>query len=424
MSLLPLLVLLCRTSSIHGIPLQHLKTTHEDSKLSGSSCPPAEAIAPCYCYTDYRNQETGQWVSKLQIECDGLTDVKDIERVFSVDFPVINLDSIVLMANYPTVYENSSPVNIPKNMFQDKTAKEITIAIKINKVHHKAFENTAVQLETLTITGKVGPDSEATRNPITVFPLKMLEDLPSLKAFTLLFTMISDDTFKLDGDSQNFSDLILPNIGECSRWLSCPYYILIKIFSEKLDFSAGKLTRVPKFCDAPKLKEVLFTYNPLASIEAKAFHHLPSLESVNLSGYNMATSMDTLDKDALAFSSTHLAKLSMDNLENLAQMAPGFISNIQPNTVLDFSDDNISVLTEEAFREMFEVVASGPWGGPGRVMLGGNPLTCDCSISWVTSDPRLLAIVDWQGISDHQRPRCRDGSLLADIDLSKACKFA
>jgi len=318
---------------------------------------------------------------------------------------VINLDSIVLMANYPTIFENSSPVNIPKNIFQDKTAKEITISIKIDKVHPKAFENTAAQLETLTITGKVGPDSEATRNPITVFPINMLEDLPSLKAFTLMFTMISDDMFKLDGDSRDFGDLLLSNI-------------------EKLDFSGGKLTRVPKFCAAPKLKEILFTYNPLASIEAKAFHHLPSLESVNLSGYNMVTSIDTLDKDALAFSSTHLAKLSMDNLENLGQMAPGFISNIQPNTVLDFSADNISMLPEEAFREVFEVLASAPWGGPGRLMLGGNPLACDCSFSWLTSEPRLLAVVDWQGIPDTQRPRCKDGNLLADIDLSKACSLA
>ena len=138
----------------------------------------------------------------------------------------------------------------------------------------------------------------------------------------------------------------------------------------------------------------------------------------------MVTSIDTLDKDALAFSSTHLAKLSMDNLENLGQMVPGFISNIQPNTVLDFSDDNISMLPEEAFREVFEVLASAPWGGPGRLMVGGNPLACDCSFSWLTSEPRLLAVVDWQGIPDTQRPRCKDGNLLADIDLSKACSLA
>ena len=246
MSHLPLLALLSGASPILGLPLQPLQARPEDSRSSGSSCPPAEAIAPCYCYTDYRNQETGQWVSKLQIECDGLTDVGDIETVFSVDFPVINLDSIVLMANYPTIFENSSPVNIPKNIFQDKTAKEITISIKIDKVHPKAFENTAAQLETLTITGKVGPDSEATRNPITVFPLNMLEDLPSLKAFTLMFTMISDDMFKLGEDSRDFGDLLLSNIGERSRWSFCPLCTNRSIFRKAGFFwwQAHKSTKV------------------------------------------------------------------------------------------------------------------------------------------------------------------------------------
>ena len=56
-----------------------------------------------------------------------------------------------------------------------------------------------------------------------------------------------------------------------------------------LDFSGGMLTNVPKLCTAPKLREIRFAYNPIATIEPKAFDDLPSLENLDMAGNGAST---------------------------------------------------------------------------------------------------------------------------------------
>ena len=80
-------------------------------------CPSTEIIAPCECYLNGDS-------SNIEIVCKDVTDISEIRRVFSNDFPIPNLSSILILVEDHDLWRNSSSVSIPKNIFYDKTAKE------------------------------------------------------------------------------------------------------------------------------------------------------------------------------------------------------------------------------------------------------------------------------------------------------------
>ena len=184
--------------------LQHKQL--EGVRLNDWPCPLAEEIAPCTC-----SSLSSAATISLNIDCDGLVDIQEIERVFSAEFPFNNLNSISLIVNDKNVWDNTVGVIVPQNVFKDKTAKVIWISIKIKEVHPLAFENTAEKLEDLSFSGPGWVDGY---NPLNTFPLHMLEHFPNLKWFMLQSTMITDSMFSWNEDN-NFSNLILSNLGEC-----------------------------------------------------------------------------------------------------------------------------------------------------------------------------------------------------------------
>ena len=186
------------------------------------------------------------------------------------------------------------------------------------------------------------------------------------------------------------------------------------IFSENLSIIGGMLTHIPKLCVAPKLKDIRFAYQPLASIEPNAFKHLPSLESLDLAGNGAEPTMRVLQTDALSMSAVNFSSLEMGYFKSLESFSPNFISNIQPNAYLNFLNGSVDTISEEVFRQMFETMLTLP--DHGHVSFGRNPLKCDCSIAWLVLEPRLLAVVDWEGAASFDRPICRDGTPLADLD--------
>ena len=164
-------------------------------------CPLAEEISPCTC---------GHDGARLSIICDNVVDIEEIERIFSVEFPFNNLWEIALIVNDVDVWMNSEAADVPKNVFKDKTAKHIWIDLKVEQVDPLAFENTAHELEDLSISGPGWADA---KNPIEVFPFYILDDFPNLRWFMLQGTMLSDRTFEWHESRPLFSDLILPNLG-------------------------------------------------------------------------------------------------------------------------------------------------------------------------------------------------------------------
>ena len=179
---------------------------HQDTQwLESWPCPPAEEVAPCSC------GQAGGNPSKLEMLCDGVVDLQEIERVFAVQFPFNNLHSIALSVNDYNIWENSTAVTLPPNVFKDKTAKRIWISIKVSEVDPLAFENTSDMLEDLSISGPGWVDG---KNPLDDFPLYILESFPNLKRFMLQGTMIADKMFDHHENlTPVFSELSLPNLG-------------------------------------------------------------------------------------------------------------------------------------------------------------------------------------------------------------------
>ena len=171
-------------------------------------CPLAQEISPCTC---------GHSGAKLSILCDNVVTIDEIERIFSVEFPFNNLWRITLMVNDYDIWTSSEAVNIPKNVFMDKTSKIIDIGIKVTEVDPLAFENTAAELKDLDISA--GNGHVLAINPIEVFPFYILEDFPNLRSFMLQMTAISDRTFEWHESRPLFSDLVLPNLGNPYKYI-------------------------------------------------------------------------------------------------------------------------------------------------------------------------------------------------------------
>ena len=86
-------------------------------------------------------------------------------------------------------------------------------------------------------------------------------------------------------------------------------------------------------------------------------------------------------------------------------------------------------IEEETFKEIFDIMASeeiqpsdeylcSKYLLQGHIIFGRNPLICDCSIKWIVENPKYLNVIDWPGIMSHKRPVCKDGTLVADLDLN------
>ena len=134
--------------------------------------------------------------------------------------------------------------------------------------------------------------------------------------------------------------------------------------------------------------------------------------------------MKLLLEDTLAMTSAvNFSKLEMGEWENLEDFEPGFLKNIQPHAYIDFLDSNIGTISKDVFQDIFEILASYDgevediYNPPGHISFGRNPLKCDCSIKWILEDPKMLQIID-SGIFEHNRPKCRDGTYVADLDLA------
>ena len=341
-------------------------------------CPVASDISPCTC-----SEEMGE-DSFMTFYCVDVTDMQVIQSVFRKPFPFSNLGEVIISVQDQYTWEDSVAVDIPANIFSDKSFKRIYFSMKVRDIHEHAFESSKDVLEDLFISGGFCGNCN---NELEFFPMHMLEGFPNLRYFILQETSLKDDTF-----AHHFDQLYLPNI-------------------ESMHITKGQLTHIPKFPTAPKLRDLRFCYNPIATIEQEAFADLESLEWLDLAGNGANQTLTHLETDSLKLNSTNFLKLDFGYFNSLTSFSPGFISNIQPNTVFDFLDNNIMKIEEEAFRDILEVMKSGN----GTINMGRNPLLCDCSIEWLISEPELLAVIT-RGKYEFMTPVCKDGTPVEDLD--------
>ena len=85
-------------------------------------------------------------------------------------------------------------------------------------------------------------------------------------------------------------------------------------------------------------------------------------------------------------------------------------------------------IEEDTFRDIFDIMASeeiypsdeylcDEYLPSGYINFGRNPLNCDCSIKWIVENPKYVDVIDWPNITSFDRPTCRHGTFVADLDL-------
>ena len=85
-------------------------------------------------------------------------------------------------------------------------------------------------------------------------------------------------------------------------------------------------------------------------------------------------------------------------------------------------------IEEDTFRDIFDIMASeeiypsdeylcDEYLPPGHINFGRNPLNCGCSIKWIVENPKYVDVIDWPNITSFDRPTCRHGTFVADLDL-------
>ena len=112
------------------------------------------------------------------------------------------------------------------------------------------------------------------------------------------------------------------------------YFSTIDVMIDKAGFYIcwGCIAFLPLFYTSHSL---YLAYHPIASIEPKAFDHLPNLHELDLSGNAVVQPMKLLLEDTLSMSSAvNFSKLEMGEWENLEDFEPGFLNLNALNTIL------------------------------------------------------------------------------------------
>ena len=153
-------------------------------------CPLEEDIFPCTCTSKFTQRSTNSidycfTLGDLNLYCDNVVELHEIQRIFSQNFPFPNLsnqmakakfvwynqnlllDSIVLSAQDQYVWESSIPISLPVDVFNGKSAKDIWIDIKLDFVDPQAFLSSHSRLEFLEIGGPGMVDARNTLQRLT-----------------------------------------------------------------------------------------------------------------------------------------------------------------------------------------------------------------------------------------------------------------
>ncbi|CAG0886999.1 unnamed protein product, partial [Darwinula stevensoni] len=148
-------------------------------------------------------------------------------------------------------------------------------------------------------------------------------------------------------------------------------------------------------------------YNPLLEIPSEVIKGLKNLEKFLCSGCNLGF---TLSSGLLVFRSKSLKLVSLWK-NGIGRMDPGAIAGLKPDTTVDLTWNNVSLVSEGIFRPMLEVMSHGD----GKLVLENNPIQCDCSLAWLAFAPELLGKV--KGACD-----CANGTDIIDLDLMDSLK--
>ncbi|CAG0893330.1 unnamed protein product [Darwinula stevensoni] len=118
--------------------------------------------------------------------------------------------------------------------------------------------------------------------------------------------------------------------------------------------------------------------------------------------YEGGTLGPTLSSGLLEFQSNALKLVDLRN-NGISRLAPGAIAGLRPDTTVHLNENKITVLSEGSFRPMLDILSMGD----GVLDLSGNPILCDCEMSWLVLGRKFLKYVSG---------KCHNGTEFKDLD--------
>ena len=276
------------------------------------------------------------------------------------------------------------------------------------------------------------------RNDITEIPPRLFKDIPNLHLINLTkngITMIRNETFVNLAELRNlFLELNKISLIEDGALKNIPNLDNIDLFSNKLDYvpvnalksattfrkldiSFNNISELPEDLSgqmvsleeldlesnpissmtifpniSPSLKILNLQFTDLPKIETNAWRNIPKLEKLYMSGnlfeelsYEMFAGLDTVDTIFL-MSLPHLTRIGPNTFSNLMNLNELHLSFNQKLTYIDdsaFTSTNMSYvhLKENNLSTVHETLLN--WTSLRFFTLVGNPINCDCRITWM-----------------------------------------
>uniref|UniRef100_A0A336M1P0 CSON015586 protein n=1 Tax=Culicoides sonorensis TaxID=179676 RepID=A0A336M1P0_CULSO len=273
-----------------------------------------------------------------------------------------------------------------------------------------------------------------------------LSYLEELKDLDVSFNQLTDLKPSIVAAWRNLEELRASNnklpILEHGAFRNLPYLQYLDLSSNELEviqpgafrslpelqevvLADNKLLELPDrvFEDLPNLQAIHLQQNELRGIAPHAFHRSPSIVYLNLSANNFKTMENTGLKGArnlevLDLSNNGIRKVTGTPLRGLDWLVELKLDNnricgikgepfqsMPRLRVLSLRNNRMSIIPERTFRSIRSNIAI--------LDVDGNPLECSCDMLWLRA---------WlQETENHYPgPRCRDGSMLREMRLSRS----
>lgn len=275
-----------------------------------------------------------------------------------------------------------------RDELDDNTLMVECVALTSGQQMHKIFN-------TLLLGKRI--DGLEVRNS-TLGPLVARQ---TAQAYVGNMLMRGNQITELVPDTFQGTDQIVGRLDLSSNQLSKVNFPMFDSFTQLQVLNLGEnlLTNIEDAGQAPSLRVLYLYSNRIDTIAPNAFRKLGGLEYLDLRWNNL----QVLAPGALHVTSDRWQlRLRANQLSSLEQ---AFAEDNMPYLV-DLSLNNIGSLTDRVYGPLIDsAILEGS-----KFYVAGNPIICDCSLSWLVKNARLLSIV--------VGARCDgDGTPIADLNL-------
>ncbi|CAG0900915.1 unnamed protein product [Darwinula stevensoni] len=229
----------------------------------------------------------------------------------------------------------------------------------------------------------------------SIHPLVILPSEDRLINFTLQDSRLEEFPFHIIPRLRSLENLWLRN----NSLTSVPSLRSESLQAVNLDYNQIATFEEGRWV-TPELRVLDISYNPLSSFPSAVIKDMQKLEKFYCSGCNLGP---TLLMGQLEFRSKTLKLVSLRE-NSISRLEPAAIGGINADTTVDLTWNNITILDENAFRPILEIMSLGD----GLLLIDYNPIHCDCTLDWLALAPALMKKL---------KGTCTNGTDLRDLNL-------